>query len=190
MTNIFFTSDPHYDHLGSMNFWGRKKYNFQNLNQMNDLLINNWNELVPSSGTVYILGDFTLHKDKNRISNILTQLRGKKILIRGNHDKLKSGEYYTAGFSDVCDYKEININKQKIILSHYSLLVWKNCHYESWCLYGHSHGVLEHINRKEFITNHPELNFHFSTKTMDVGVETNNFYPYSFEDIEQIMENK
>ena len=49
--------------------------------------------------------------------------------------------------------------------------VWNKSHYGSWELYGHSHGTLEPIG-----------------KQLDVGVDTNNFYPYSFEDIKKRLD--
>ena len=51
--------------------------------------------------------------------------------------------------------------------------VWARSHYNSIHLYGHSHGRLDGIG-----------------KSMDIGVDTNNFYPYSLDDILKIMKTK
>jgi len=45
--------------------------------------------------------------------------------------------------------------------------------YNSWQLYGHSHGRLKPIG-----------------KQMDVGVDTHNFYPYSVKEIVEEMKTK
>lgn len=95
---------------------------------------------------------------KNR-SKYLEQLKGKHIFIKGNHDK----EGY--------DILEIKIDGQSIVLCHYAMRVWNKSHYGSWELFGHSHNTLEPIG-----------------KQMDVGVDTNNFYPYSFEDVKRKIE--
>lgn len=61
-----------------------------------------------------------------------------------------------------------------------AMLVWPRSHYNSWQLFGHSHGGLSHTNSDNLIHG----------KQMDVGVDTNNFYPYSFEQIQKIMEKR
>lgn len=48
--------------------------------------------------------------------------------------------------------------------------VWHRSHFNSWQLYGHSHGKLDPVG-----------------KQWDVGVDNNGFYPLSFEDIELLM---
>jgi calcineurin-like phosphoesterase family protein len=51
--------------------------------------------------------------------------------------------------------------------------VWPRSHYNSWQLYGHSHGRLEPVG-----------------KQWDVGVDNNNFYPVSFDQLVEIMKNR
>jgi calcineurin-like phosphoesterase family protein len=51
--------------------------------------------------------------------------------------------------------------------------VWAKSHYNSWQLFGHSHGKLEGVG-----------------KQMDIGVDTHNFYPYSLDEIRTIMKTK
>ena len=48
--------------------------------------------------------------------------------------------------------------------------VWPRSHYNSWMLYGHSHGMLDPIGKQH-----------------DVGVDNNEFYPVSLEQIREIM---
>ena len=50
---------------------------------------------------------------------------------------------------------------------------WAKSHYNSWQLFGHSHGELKGVG-----------------KQMDIGVDTHNFYPYSFNEIKRIMSKK
>ena len=51
--------------------------------------------------------------------------------------------------------------------------VWHKSHFNSWQLYGHSHGSLEPIG-----------------KQLDVGVDTNRFKPISFDQIKNLMNSK
>ena len=70
---------------------------------------------------------------------------------------------------------EKKIQNQNIICCHYMMKIWPKSHYNSWQLFGHSHGG---------------MNGRTEGKQMDVGVDTNNFYPYSFEEIKTIMNLK
>jgi len=50
---------------------------------------------------------------------------------------------------------------------------WFKSHYNSWHLFGHSHGRLEPIG-----------------KSLDIGVDANGFRPVSFEQVKKIMKDK
>jgi calcineurin-like phosphoesterase family protein len=94
-------------------------------------------------------------------------MNGEKVLIVGNHDEELRDKF--TGFREIWDSKQIMIGKQKFYLNHYAARVWPASHYGSINLYGHSHGNLPAVG-----------------KQMDVGVDTNNYFPYS---IDQIMEH-
>jgi calcineurin-like phosphoesterase family protein len=53
---------------------------------MNKLLVMNWNEVVDVNDTVFVLGDFAMGQISETLP-IAGQLRGKKILVAGNHDR-------------------------------------------------------------------------------------------------------
>jgi calcineurin-like phosphoesterase family protein len=53
---------------------------------MEEMLITNWNRVVHSNDTVYILGDFCFHGGRPKLFSVLEKLRGNKIFINGNHD--------------------------------------------------------------------------------------------------------
>lgn len=65
-----------------------------------DLIIANWQRLVQPEDTVYHLGDVILSKPPALVE-ILAVLPGRKILIRGNHDRESEGYYLRAGFAAV-----------------------------------------------------------------------------------------
>ena len=54
---------------------------------MNRILIANFNAVVHKDDTVYILGDLAHHMQVEDINKIIGKLNGRKILIKGNHDK-------------------------------------------------------------------------------------------------------
>lgn len=80
MTN-WFTSDHHFGHAKIIVYCDRP---FDSVEQMNEELVDNWNELVKSTDTVYYLGDFSLKT--SAMEQYAPRLNGRKILVAGNHD--------------------------------------------------------------------------------------------------------
>ena len=107
MRNNYIISDPHFSHENIIKYSTRP---FKNADEMNEALINNWNSVVTSSDTVYVLGDVAFKKNKLSILNLLN---GRKILIPGNHDIYEVKEYLKY-FDDVRGY----MIKENIIFSH------------------------------------------------------------------------
>lgn len=105
----------------------------------------NWNNRVTNGDTVYILGDIGRegnNQENEYLCEIIATLKGKKVLIQGNHEKLKDLRLRQL-FSEVVDYKEISDNTKdlqaNVVLQHYPILMWKNQH-KGWIhLYGHVH---------------------------------------------------
>jgi len=64
---------------------------FSSLDEMNEVMIQRWNELVKPGDIVYHLGDvvFGLNKDE-WLNKHMKRLMGKKRLIFGNHDDPKN----------------------------------------------------------------------------------------------------
>jgi len=79
----FFTSDQHFGHVNIINFCRRP---FHSVDNMNKLLVQNWNEVVSPDDTVIVIGDFAMGQIKDTLP-LAKQLNGKKTLICGNHDR-------------------------------------------------------------------------------------------------------
>lgn len=165
----WFTSDEHYGHKNIIKYCNRP---FQNIDGMNSEIIVKHNEVVKENDIVIHIGDFTL---SNSAVIYISQLKGKHFFIRGSHDnwmnKLeKKGLIYHETW-------EKTICGQHIVCNHYPMTIWPRSHHGSWSLYGHVHNSERH----KIGSNGKQLN---------VGVDTNNFYPYSFEQIKELMKNK
>ena len=156
---IFFTSDTHFDHTLMVNERG-----FSSKDEMNENLIQKWNEVVSNNDIVYHLGDFAFC-DRKRYEEFYDRLKGKKHLILGNHDKKVYSEWTSV--QQVLLLKTFN---RIIWLSHYPHYSWPHSHYNSWHLYGHCHGKLK-----------------TSKLSIDVGVD-NYGRPISLEEVISIIE--
>lgn len=181
---IFFTSDTHFGHKGLLHF---NKRPFKDEVEMDLALINNWNNIVPPDGTVFLLGDIGEITDE-RLLEIFEQLNGSKILLRGNHDTVYKEDTLQKVFTEVHDILEIKVHDtlssqyQKIILCHYPMFDWNNFHEGSWQLFGHLHTR----EIPEFKT----LKTKLFAQQYDVGVDGNGFRPVSFYEIKKIIEKQ
>ena len=80
-------SDTHFFHENIGRYCNRP-------NDWQDMIIENWNRLISPEEVVFHLGDFALGK-KSNFEWLVSNLNGKILLIRGNHDRL-SRTYYEA----------------------------------------------------------------------------------------------
>ena len=119
---------------------------FANVEEMHAYFLSRWNTKVTNADTVYILGDVALRGRHTPLVGFVAQLKGKKVLVKGNHDDV-SDYRYTKLFEEIVDYKELtdSIKGQvyKLVLSHYPILMWKDQHRGSILLYGHTHNTIE-----------------------------------------------
>ncbi len=128
---LYFTADTHFRHENLV----ARKYcparPCETVSEMHALFEKRWNETVKSDrDVVVVVGDFFWKGRGGAASNplpderfdemrrILKRLRGKKILVRGNHDKFKDDEYLKAGFSGVGMRAEVEIDGETYSVFH------------------------------------------------------------------------
>ena len=79
---------------------------FATVEEMNQYILERWNAKINNGDTVYILGDMAMRGKNNALLALVAQLKGKKILFRGNHDDLSDYRYQRL-FEEITDYREI-----------------------------------------------------------------------------------
>jgi len=184
MKNYWFTSDEHYLHFNIIKLCKRP---FESLGHMHNVLIDNHNSVVKDEDDVYHLGDFSYKGRVEDVIEILNELKGKHFFLFGNHDSalrhiVGNNSFKKWKFSDKfnfygsCDPNEtvirtIYLQNKRIVLSHYALRTWQGAFRGSYHLFGHSHSNLPTLHR-----------------SMDVGVDGNNFFPYNLNEIIEKME--
>ena len=154
----FFTADEHYGHTNIIKHCDRP---FDNVKAMNEALIKNHNMHVTENDTVIHAGDFYFGKKEEEAQKYLDRLNGKHIVLKGSHDWW---------LKDAHEIWENKIEDQYIVVCHYAMRVWPRSHFNSWQLYGHSHG-----------------NLHPVGKQWDIGVDNNNYLPVSLSQLQKIM---
>lgn len=114
-SNIFFTSDTHFNHCALIKHGVR---DFKNLDHMRDVMKENWNRNIKPGDIVYVLGDVFHGNPSKQDIEYFRSLNGIKKLIRGNHD-MEPRRMRNIGFSDVCEEMVLRFGKIRLRLSHY-----------------------------------------------------------------------
>lgn len=159
------TRTSYFWHSKILEFSDRMNW-FYSVQEMNERLIQNWNEFVKPGDLIYHLGDFAW-KDSEPI---LRRLNGQKFLIEGNHDS--DAKRFKKYWAQITPMKYIKIGDKHITLNHFPMRSWNGSHFGYWHLHGHSHD-----NMKPY------------GKSFDIGVDTKQlpehkpFSPYSFDEI-------
>ena len=130
----------------------------------NELIIDGWNSVVGKQDLILMLGDLSF-ANKEKTIEYCDQLRGRKYMVRGNHDGNSISWYKDCGFTVVEPiykrFKDKYDNYTTVLFTHIPVLdlpeKWYNIH-------GHLHG---NNHRGEKPTNR-----HF-----DVSVEPLNYIP-------------
>lgn len=91
--NIWVISDTHFSHSNILNFLDSKtgkpvRPEFSDSQEMDETMIQRWNEVVRPGDKVYHLGD-VFFGDKEKFKSLWPRLMGSKRLVVGNHDDIK-----------------------------------------------------------------------------------------------------
>lgn len=182
-SKVFFTSDTHFNHENIIKFCHRP---FQNAEEMNEALIQKWNETVPEDGIVYHLGDFAWGQYE-AWKGIVDRLHGRIILVKGNHD-FKNGKNTESLFEDTCLQRNLVIEGRQVILNHYPFLCYGGTYRSSknvvYQLFGHVH-TSDDMNG--FDKNRLSQLF---PSQYDVGVDNNDFKPISWHEVNEIIQKQ
>jgi calcineurin-like phosphoesterase family protein len=140
----YYISDCHFFHTALLTKMDNR--GFGNVEEMNEYMIQKWNEKVRKNDDVIIIGDFSWG-NASQTTDILTRLNGKKYLIKGNHDLfLEDKKFDQSQFVWIKEYAELKDNRRKVVLSHYPIVCYngqfrkdENGNPKTWMLYGHIH---------------------------------------------------
>ena len=172
MSNIWFTSDWHFNHNKDFIY---KERGFKDLESMNETLVQRHNALVRPDDIVYVLGDLVMGNIYEGVQYI-KRLNGHLRIIKGNHDTDNKVKILTSECNNiewVSNALVHNISKTKdFFLCHYPVLCGDNIsRHKMVSIHGHTHS---------------KLIFPFSDSQMlmyNVAVDAHNSCPISQEEI-------
>ncbi len=187
---LFATSDWHIGHEKSLEYDQRP---FKNLEDMHRSLISRYNSTVPDNGVCYFAGD--IGNKPEDIRKVITQLRGIKVCVLGNHDQGMT-TMYNCGFDLVVWGVVLYIGSNRVTISHCPLLdvrrenlpnhpdaLWhgherpkhRQCSFTDEGQY-HLHGHI-HSRKGRHVSNKIQGNQY------DIGAPANDYRPVSFSTI-------
>ena len=103
----WFTADLHLGHANIIRYCNRP---WPDVDAMNAGLVERWNDTVGDDDTVWVLGDLAMGPIDASLA-LVGSLRGRKLLLAGNHDRCWAGHgdralawvdrYVAAGFAEI-----------------------------------------------------------------------------------------
>lgn len=166
----WFIADTHFGHENVIRFDRRP---FENAEEMDQVLIENWNSRVADQDVVYILGDFCYRSGRGPMW-YLKRLKGRKHLVIGNHDRaLINDPGAMACFESAEKMEFMQEQHGPVCLCHFPIAEWNGFYRNSWHIYGHIH------NRRnetyEFMKGRE--------RALNAGCMINHYSPVRFEEL-------
>ena len=180
--NIFFTSDLHFGHKNILKYCNRPG---NSVEEMDEGLIQNWNNTVGKDDIIFNLGDFAFASNQ-RWRELISRLNGKHYLILGNHDEVRyPGDFILELFEGVYPELTLNIDGRYVYLHHYPYLcyggAWRNPDNAVYQLFGHVHSGSNSSGKDS------DRLIHLFPYQYDVGVDNNDYKPVSWNQVKEII---
>lgn len=180
MANLWFTSDWHIGHSNIIKHANRP---FGDVEEMNATILQRYRALVAPEDTVWFLGDIAW---KPVYLDLLADLPGHKILVRGNHDRATdTAMRQRAGFENIYDGAMMDLFGVKCRLSHYPYAGYSSDprYLErrpervpgEVLIHGHSHVP-------------PEKRINAAFRSVNIGVDAWDFFPVSVREVVECID--
>lgn len=165
---IYLISDTHFNHNNIIKYSNRP---FKDVREMNRSLIKNWNETVTKGDTIFFLGDFCYGNGNGH----LKKLKGRKIMIRGNHDREMNCNFY--------NYKILVYRGIQFALLHNPADIFKFDAFKDfngWMIHGHIHN--------NDLETYPFINY--QNCTVNVSADLTDYRPMALDAICDLIANQ
>lgn len=174
--NTWLISDTHFGHASLMSHYPSGRGRFSTVEELDEYMIEMWNEMISPKDSVYHIGDFG-SRDLDYSIKCLRRLNGHKTLIPGNHDyKLLKRPEFISQWTRVAPYSylEGSIEGQQIVFCHFPIWEWKAIHYGAYHIHGHTHGKPTGV----------------PGRILDVGVDGHSLKAWHWDEVKEFMEAK
>ena len=169
----YYVSDLHFGHANVIKFDNRP---FETVEEMDRVMIENWNARVSDEDHVYIVGDL-IFRSGNAPEWYLKQLKGHKHLVVGNHDhkwlKGMMEEKREKFFDDIQQMMFIMDQGNEIHLCHFPIAEWAKFHGGAYHIYGHIHNRTD--DAYQFLKQYDHA--------LNAAVSINHYMPVTFQEL-------
>ena len=165
-TKYYVISDTHFNHANIIN-WCQRKEGYE------EIIMKNLRNLLTDNSILIHLGDIAWKTEDYWVTRFTSELKGKKYLVKGNHDKRSYSWYLERGFDFVCDSFSMNMFGTHILFSHKPML----CDAYDINIHGHFHNV-------DKVKHEPELREIMCNKHELIKCE----YDYTAYNVQKIVE--
>lgn len=162
-------SDLHYGHENIIDYCNRP---FDDVDEMNETLVNNWNSTVGDDDVVIFLGDLAMWGHDAAVS-CFNKLNGQIVFVEGNHDDVdedsapfpivKSCEISHGKYHFYCEHNPENVDVTKY----------------DWLIHGHTHN--NNIRKFPFIN--------IDNNRINVSAELLGYTPISLDDLCTLLDD-
>lgn len=159
----YFFADPHFGDSDIIRYENRP---FKNPDEMNRVIVENWNSVISEDDEVFLLGDVVGLNPMPivELQKVLSQLRGKIIILLGNHD---------IGIANYLIEWGYKVYEYPILLDDFWILSHEPQYIQNGGVYANIFG---HVH------NNPMYKT-VSSRSYCVSAERINYTPISFEEI-------
>jgi calcineurin-like phosphoesterase family protein len=151
----YLISDTHFNHYPKTWNWPARPKGWE------QMIIDNWNKIVPKNGIVIHLGDFGFG-DRKKIKKSRNKLNGEIFLLKGNHDRHGDQWYKDVGINLIKKSFAVQTSEEIFVFSHRPIL--EEIPKGMVNIHGHVH------EKREFLTD----------KHVNMSVEAIGFKPIKF----------
>lgn len=166
--NTFLIGDPHFDHTNIIKYCDRP---FKSTEEMNSLILTNWNNTIGKDDLTFFLGDMAFGRDSRKPRWWLEKVNGRIIYFKGSHDKGIRPTSEGLNALEVVIHKVIHIDGTDLFLIHSPYEVPYIYNWRGWVVHGHVHHKRPFLDR--------------NLRRINVSVEAINYKPIS---LTQILE--
>jgi len=177
------TADLHLSHANIIAYCDRP---YASVSEMDNDLVQRWNEVVAPDDEVWVLGDVALGRLDDSLLYV-AYLNGTKHLVPGNHDRMfkcngtkwanATKRYIDAGFADVLD-DQIMLIEPMLMACHFP--------FAGEARDGHEDRFVDHRPKDQgqlLVHGHTHGKWRRNGRMIDVGVDAWGGYPVSFETV-------
>jgi len=149
LSHTWLFSDPHFDHENITRYCDRP---FRSVSEMNNVILDNWRRCIADDDLVFFLGDMCFGRGARSARWWLSQLSGRKVYIKGSHDKgIRPTSVLGDGVVSIGLSAIIVTDTLSVLVVHEPSPLFIPYWWRGWVVHGHVHNNKPYIYKRRFL---------------------------------------